>query len=47
MFRSKNKAMKDGLMYLQTVVGGDGFKCITVIVKLDEIDTNEQMKTLF
>ncbi len=41
MFRSKNRSMKDGLMYLQTVVGGDAFKYRTVIVKLDDIEHNE------
>ena len=47
MFRSKNKAMKNGLMYFQTIVGGDAFSNRTVIVKLDDIDTNPEMKTLF
>lgn len=28
--------MKDGLMYLQTIVGGDAFKYRTVIVRLDD-----------
>lgn len=37
IFRSKNRHMKDGLMYLQTIVGGDDFKYRTVIVKLDDI----------
>lgn len=39
--------MKDGLMYLQTIVGGDEFRYRTVIVNLDDIEGNLEMKTLF
>ena len=39
--------MKDGLMYLQTIVGGDEFKYRTVIVRLDDIESNSDMKALF
>jgi len=37
MFRSKNKIMKDGLMYLQTLVGGNAFQYRTINVRLDDI----------
>lgn len=47
IFRSKNRHMKDGLMYLQTIVGGDDFRYRTVIVNLDDIEGNPEMKTLF
>ncbi len=47
MFQSKNKTMKDGLMYLQTIVGGDAFRYRTVIVKLDDVEDNLEMKSLF
>jgi len=47
IFRSKNRHMKDGLMYLQTIVGGDEFRYRTVIVRLDDIETNSDMKALF
>jgi hypothetical protein len=47
IFQSKNKQMKDGLMYLQTVAGGDAFQYRTINVKLDDVETNEKMKALF
>jgi hypothetical protein len=40
IFQSKNKSMKDGLMYLQTVAGGDAFQYRTISVKLDDVDSN-------
>ena len=40
IFQSKNKSMKDGLMYLQTVAGGDAFQYRTINVKLDDVETN-------
>jgi hypothetical protein len=40
IFQSKNKSIKDGLMYLQTVAGGDAFKLSTINVKLDDVETN-------
>ena len=47
IFQSKNKSMKDGLMYLQTVTGGDVFEYRTINVKLDDVEQNEEMKALF
>lgn len=47
LFRSKNRIMKNGLMYLQTIVGGDYFNCRSIMIKLDDIENNPEMKVLF
>ncbi len=47
MFQSKNKTMKDGLMYLQTLVGGDAFQYRTIHLKLDDVEQNQEMKVLY
>lgn len=36
--------MRDNLMYLQTIVGGDNFRILNVKVHLKDINANQTLK---